>query len=547
MTDAADRSRRGPTTPPLLTAVLLAIATGLAWATAHPEPAVWWLVFAVVPGWLTVAHLTRARGRWTTFLVGGVLGLAAFMPMLRWLGGIPSGWVAWPLLSVVLAAYVGAATVVVRPWTTSRWVALVGPLVWTGMEVARARWPLGGFGWGDLASAHTTSSWMLTSARVLGADGLTLLTALLGACAWATVRTALAVRGHVAVTEGRAVVPGAARTVAVVDEVRPLMFATVGVAILGTLVTIGPPATSGSLDVLVVQGSDGAETARGAERDLVIAESHAAATIASVRSDGAPDLTVWAENAIDRDPTTAAGADLREVVEGTTAALDGPLLAGTILDGEAPGTLRNTVTAFGPGAEVLGVYEKQEVVPFGEYVPLRPVLGRLPVLQQYRPTDIVPGDGPVTLEVAGTRVAPIICFETKFGATVRDAVAQDDAGLVVAVTNNARFGRGGASDQHVAQSRLRAVETGRAVVHAAITGVSAVVLPDGTVAARTPLFEVDTIRTTVPLVTGATPAMLVGTPLSWTILVAAVGLAVATPLRTVRERRGRRTTAQEAR
>ena len=67
-----------------------------------------------------------------------------------------------------------------RPWLERPLVGVLGPVVFAGFEVLRARWPLSGFGWGDLATAHVDGSWMLTSARVLGGDGLTLLTALIG-------------------------------------------------------------------------------------------------------------------------------------------------------------------------------------------------------------------------------------------------------------------------------------------------------------------------------------------------------------------------------
>ena len=393
------------------------------------------------------------------------------------------------------------------------------------MELLRARWPLGGFGWGDLASAHTTDSWMLTVARVLGADGLTFLTALLGAFAWTTIRVAVAVSRDGAAEHGDAVSPGAARAVATVDAVRPMLMGTVGVAVLGTLVTIGPPPVVGSVDVLVVQANDLSSTARGAQLDLEIAEAHADATVAAVEEGGRPELTVWAENSIDRDVTSESGAALRRPLERALTSLDGPLLAGVTADGPTDETFRNTVMAFDADADVTGTYVKRQAVPFGEYVPWRPVLGGLPPLALV-PRDAVEGDGPVTLEVDGVRIAPVICFETLFGPIVRTAVAHESA-------------------QHVAQSRLRAVETGRAVVHAAIAGTSALVLPDGTISQIAPLFEVATLRAELPVVTGSTPAMLVGDWVSGLLGLAALGLTLDAVVRTVGRRRGAVAAEQE--
>lgn len=531
---AAGRSRVGRGRLP---AVLVAVAAGLAWAAAHPSPGIWWLVFTVVPGWLTAVHLVRNDRAVVVAAVGASLGVAGFLPMLAWLGNVPGGSIAWPALALVLALYPAGASLVVRRWTGSRWVAIVGPVVWTGMEVARHRFPLGGFGWGDLASAHTADSWMLTVARVLGADGLTLITALLGGCAWATVVAGAAVRRQLAPVDDRTVSPGASRAVAVADSIRPLMLATVGVAMLGTLVTADVPPAVGEVDVLVVQGDDGDSTATGADLDREIAEGHADATVAAVAAGGVPDLTVWAESSLDRDPASADGADLAPAVRRAARAVAGNLVAGVTSNAPDGDTFRRQMVVYDAEGRPSGpVYDKQHPVPFGEYVPLRPLLGDLPPLRLV-PRDMVAGSGPVTLRAGGIGLAPVICFETLFGGIVRDAVAADDAGLVVAGTNDTSYGVSDEAAQHLAQSRLRAVETGRVVVHASITGASAIVLPDGRITEATSLFEVATIRATVPVVSGTTPAMVVGSGVSSTLLLAAAGVSVHAFGRTVVRRR----------
>ena len=165
----------------------VAVLTGLVWTAAHPPVAAWWLVFLVVPGWLTALSFVAEHRARSAFLVGLVTAASAFLPMLWWLAA-PATPAAPVVLSLALGTYLGVASVAVQRWVDRRIVALVGPVVWAGFEVLRARWPLSGFGWGDLATAHVDGSWMLTSARVLGGDGLTLLTALLGGLAWATLR-----------------------------------------------------------------------------------------------------------------------------------------------------------------------------------------------------------------------------------------------------------------------------------------------------------------------------------------------------------------------
>ena len=485
----------------------LAVLTGLAWTGAHPPVGLWWLALLVVPGWLAaVLQVADGRAR-DAFVVGLTTGVAAFLPMLWWLAA-PATPIAPVLLSLALGTYVGVASVVVQPWVTRPVVAVVGPVVWAGFEVLRARWPFSGFGWGDLASAHADGTWMLTTARVLGADGLTLLTALLGAMLWVTARRVQSVWHRTEVTRDEAMSPGAMRVVRTFDAVRPLVLGTLGVAVLGTLITVGPPRQVGEIEVLVVQGSDGVPRATGAAEDLRILESHLAATRTAIAADGVPDLTVWAENAVDADPGTAAGAALQAPLAAAGELTEGRLLTGLTRSGPTAATFRNQMVHVLEDGSLGRAYDKIEIVPFGEYVPFRSVLGGLGPLDRV-PRDAIPGAGPVTHEIAGTRIATIICFETLFPALVRAAVADADAGLLVAATNDSSFGATAESAQHVAQSQLRAVETGRSVVHASISGTSALITPDGQVVSLAPLFEVASIRATLPVVSGPTPAATV--------------------------------------
>lgn len=513
----------------------LGALTGLVWMAAHPPLGVGWLAFLVVPGWLTaVGRVAGGRAR-DAFLVGLVIGLAAFVPMLWWLAG-PATPLAPVVLSLVLAVYVGVASVVVQPWVDHRFAAVIGPVVWAGFEVVRARWPLSGFGWGDLATAHADGSWMLTSARVLGADGLTLLTALVGGLAWATARGARRAWHDATPADGAGLVPGAARIVRTLDAVRPPALGTLGVAALGMLITVGPPPQVGEVEVLVVQGHDGIPRNRGFAEDLRILESHVTETRAAIAADGVPDVTVWAENAVDTDPTTDAGEPLRAPLAVAGALTEGRLLTGVTADGPRPGTFRNQMVQIGEDGSLGLAYDKIEIVPFGEYVPFRSVLGGLGPLDRV-PRDAIPGTTPVTHEIGGVRVASIICFETLFPAFARAAVSHDDAGLLVAATNDSSYGRSAESEQHLAQSRLRAVETGRSVAHASISGTSALIGPDGEVVALAPLFEVASIRAVLPVVSGSTPSAVVGPVVSGLLGTAFVGLLLWRVTRSIARRR----------
>jgi apolipoprotein N-acyltransferase len=224
-----------------------------------------------------------------------------------------------------------------------------------------------------------------------------------------------------------------------------------------------------------------------------------------------PDLTIWPESSIDRDPTRADATMIADHVRQAATVTDGRLLAGVNLDGPRPGTFLNSSVLFDADGLEVDRYVKRRLVPFGEYVPFRTYLDWFPPLQQV-PRDGVAGPGPDLVTVGEVRAAVAICFETMFPRVVRSNVLAESepANLLVASTNDASFGRTAEPEQHLAQTRMRAIESGRWAVHAAISGRSAVVDPSGRVGDRTDLFVIDHIRAEIPLVTGLTPFMVTG-------------------------------------
>lgn len=475
-------------------ALALAGASGLAVYASQP-PLGWWPMALLAPALLFAAirqHPSRALG------LGTVAGLAAYLPMLVWLVP-PAGFLAWLLLGTVQALFLAATAWLVRPFVASSWILLVAPVAWTGADAWRNHVPLGGFGWGSLAYAHVEGSWMLPVARVLGQHGLTLLTVLISTLLYELWR-----RGSATAWRGTAHRAG-------FRGLQPLFAGLVGALLLSVAITVEPPPQSGSIDALVVQGNDRdrlRDTGDPSE-DLRIATNMLELTRTAVEDGGKPGLTVWPESAVDRDPFTTAGQDLLPIVESAARTAGGGLLAGVNLDGPRPRTFRNTALLLGSEGGPEDAYVKRHPVPFGEYLPWRSVLGGLGPLRQI-PYDAVRGDGPQPIEVDGATVAAVICFESLFPHLVRDNVRAGDADLIVVSTNDASFGRSAEPAQHLAQSQLRAVETGRWVIHGALSGSSAFVDPEGVVHDRTALFELTTIRREVPLVSGATPFLTMG-------------------------------------
>jgi len=158
----------------------------------------------------------------------------------------------------------------------------------------------------------------------------------------------------------------------------------------------------------------------------------------------------------------------------------------------------NSLFVIDSTGRIAGQYDKHHLVPFGEYLPLRGMLGRLG-LDKLVPgaADFHAGHGLRTLQVPGLPAfSPLICYEAIFAG----AVARDDARpeALVNITNDAWFGSDSGPYQHFAQARMRSVEEGLPLVRAAQTGISAVMDPVGRIETRIPLLTRGAADTALP-------------------------------------------------
>jgi apolipoprotein N-acyltransferase len=155
------------------------------------------------------------------------------------------------------------------------------------------------------------------------------------------------------------------------------------------------------------------------------------------------------------------------------------------------------------------LYFKRHLVPFGEFLPLRDLLGealrflRVPMSDFSRgPADQRP------MRLAGQPVGITICYEDVFPAELRSVLPE--ATLLVNVSNDAWFGDSIAPHQHLQIARMRALETGRPLLRGTNTGISAIIGPRGEVLARSPQFRVDVLHGEVEPRRGATPYVRYG-------------------------------------
>jgi apolipoprotein N-acyltransferase len=175
-------------------------------------------------------------------------------------------------------------------------------------------------------------------------------------------------------------------------------------------------------------------------------------------------------------------------------------------------------------------YRKSHLVPFGEFIPLRPLLAPIVNALAIPLTDFSRGSiDQRPIQVAGQRVAVNICYEDAFGEEIIRQLPE--ATLLVNVSNVAWFGDSIAPMQHLQIAQMRALETGRYMLRATNTGMTAVVDPSGAVAAAAPTFETRVLQAEVQGYTGATPFVRFGNvpavAASVLALLAVLGMTVA--------------------
>ena len=177
------------------------------------------------------------------------------------------------------------------------------------------------------------------------------------------------------------------------------------------------------------------------------------------------------------------------------------------------------------GASRPQVYRKTHLVPFGEYIPGRPVLGWIVSILSIPLLDFARGPSdPKPLAVAGQQVAVNICYEDAFGEEIVRQLPE--ATVLVNVSNVAWFGRSIAPMQHLQISQARAIETGRYMLRATNTGMTAIVDERGEVQKVAPQFETATLTGTVQGHTGLTPYIRWGNYLILAIAIVSIGAAL---------------------
>jgi apolipoprotein N-acyltransferase len=207
-----------------------------------------------------------------------------------------------------------------------------------------------------------------------------------------------------------------------------------------------------------------------------------------------------------------------EALKAAVARHGGDLILGTLTgDNE-----RYWNSALSIGSSPLQIYSKTHLVPFGETIP--------PGFSWFMQLATIPMSsferGPekqAPLNVAGRQVAINICYEDAFGEEIIGALPQ--AGILANLSNTAWFGRSLAQPQHLQIARMRAIETGRPMLRATNTGMTAVIAPDGAVTAILPPFTQGVLQAEVTAYQGLTPYARLGNGPALALLALLLGLA----------------------
>jgi apolipoprotein N-acyltransferase len=370
----------------------------------------------------------------------------------------------------------------------ARW-GLLAPAAWTVSEWVRS-WLFTGFPWLALGYSQVPSSPLAGYAPVLGIHGVTLATALsagLAVVLWQRL-TGNDERGTTNAERARF------RWQLVVHHssfvILALWAAGFGLKQVAWTEPVGAPVT-----VSLLQGN--------VPQDLKWREDRVVGTLqtyASLATASSSRLIVLPETALplflDQVPP-----DYLDALAAHARANGGDILIG-VPERLRGGAYFNSVVSLGasPGQ----TYRKSHLVPFGEFIPLRPLLGGIVGALAIPLQDFSRGAGDQRpLAVAGQRVAVNICYEDAFGEEIIRQLPE--ATLLVNVSNVAWFGRSIAPAQHLQISQARALETGRVMLRATNTGVTAVIGPDGAVIEAAPQFTTAAVTRSVQGYGGATP------------------------------------------
>lgn len=436
---------------------ILAFVSGLLLILIFPKFNLYFLAYiALVP---LLASIKRSRSTFEAVLCGALSGVIFFAGILFWMNTLSKWAGAWAYLSWISLAVFQALFVAAFAGTSKyfsvkfpKMAVILVPLAWTAVEWARSLGPYGVTG-GGLGYSQTGFLPVLQLASVAGVYGITFIIVLFNEAV------------AEAITERKA----RSLVVAVLVLASVVLF---GYYKISSFRETGRP-----VSVAVIQ----ANTSQDAKLDYREAFEIVNTNVLMSRKarSSNPDIIIWPETAV----TTYLfeSGTIRSQITNMIAGSRSFYLIGTPF--REKGKIYNSMAAFSREGRVIGRYDKQRLVPFGEYLPLRPFFYSLLRGNHLFEEDYNSNPYPKIIDLGIVKAGAVICFESTFPYLVRDKVKRG-AQFILVATNDAWFFDSSAPYQHIQAAQMRAVENNMYVVQAANTGVSAIIDPVGRIVKR---------------------------------------------------------------
>ena len=442
--------------------MLLSALSGLLLSAAFEPLALWWI--APIALAIEMFALARSERKYLSVLT---FALTFNLVLLHWTS-IYVGSLPWIILAIGLSIFYLPLVAVKRLGIS------FFPLIFIILEEIRNRFPFQGFGWARIAYSQADAPYAKIAAHG-GAVALSAITALIALFLFALTQKQLRI------------------------------------LILLPLLLIFQPMnvnTNQSINALLIQGNVPELGLDFNSRATEVFYNHVKETKKALQDNRKVDFILWPENSVDVDPFRNP-----EVFD-TLNSYKQPIIVGAIV-GKGEEVL-NTSILWTKDAQI--VYVKQHLTPFGEYIPLRSLAGKIsPLVNDVR--DFSPGNASVVFKIGAAKIAPVICYELLDDQILQQAAKSSN--LLTVQTNSATFGDSAESAQQLQITRIRAIEHSRNVLSVSTTGYSAIIDYNGKVLQKSNMGTAQHLYATVGLITSTSPRDRYG---DWALVVTLIWL-----------------------
>ena len=442
--------------------MLLSALSGLLLSAAFEPLALWWI--APIALAVEMFALTRSERKYLSVLT---FALTFNLVLLHWTS-IYVGSVPWIILATGLSIFYLPLVAVKRLGIS------FFPLIFIVLEEIRNRFPFQGLGWARIAYSQADAPYAKIAAHG-GAVALSAITALIALFLFALTQKQLRI-----------------------------------LILLPLLLILQPMHvnTNQSINALLIQGNVPELGLDFNSRATEVFYNHVKETKKALQDNRKVDFILWPENSVDVDPFRNP-----EVFD-TLNSYTQPLIVGAIV-GKGEEVLNTSILWT---KDTQNVYVKQHLTPFGEYIPLRSLAGKIsPLVNDVR--DFSPGNESVVFKVGAARIAPVICYELLDDQILQQAAKSSN--LLTVQTNSATFGDSAESAQQLQITRIRAIEHSRNVLSVSTTGYSAIIDYNGKVLQKSNMGTAQHLYATVGLITSTSPRDRYG---DWALVITLIWL-----------------------